>query len=101
MKVAIKSKGELKYVDAENVLIRGKPIVQYLEHIQHLEDSLNNLIETLQGTTIVREGDTLSVNGQLMQARDVAVFETPKLPLPMLTVVDGKLVPDKRKVGII
>lgn len=101
MKVAIKGKGELKYVDAENLLIKGEPITKVFEEIELLREAYEKLVHTIRNSTIIRDGDILSLNGELKEVKDPKVFEKPSKNLVLYKVENGKLILDKRKVGVV
>ena len=99
MKIAIKGKGELKYVDAENVLVRGKPLSKIFDHVDELTQAYQSLENLLANKTIIKEGDVVLNDEKLVEVKNPQVFENPKKPLHMYHVVDGKLKINKKKVG--
>lgn len=101
MKIAIKGKGELKYVDAENLLIRNKPITHILQEMERLHDAYEKLVYTIRNSTIVRKGDIVVLNDQIQEVQNITVFEKPEKDIKLYKVQDGKLVLDNKKVGAI
>lgn len=104
MKVAVKFKGktELGYIDPHELTVGETTLGSVLEYMASVETRLESILEALHGSSIVRQGDLIALNGELVSVDTVKVFtERPKKPLHFYKVVDGELVLDREKVGII
>lgn len=104
MKVAVKFKGktELGYIDPHELVIGDTTLGSVLDYMAQVETRLESVLRALNGSSIIRKGDLIALNGELVSVDDVKVFtERPNKPLHFYKVVDGQLVLDKEKVGMI
>lgn len=102
MKVAVKNKSDIKYVDAEEVIIGERTLGSLLEEVEQAKAAVNHLIEELKGCIIVKKDQPYIVNiGRLERVPKLEIYEDTKskLPLRFYKVENGELVLDKKKVG--
>lgn len=105
MKVAIKNKTEWAYIDAKDIEVEGVTLADVYQRLTTAEAIVATLIKELQGKFIVKHDQPyiLRVGDQLKEVDKLDVFEAKELkfPLKYYKVVNGSLVVDKKKVGVL
>ena len=102
MKVAIKNKNEIKYIDAKEIQIGDVTLEELYQRTAAAEQIVTELVQELQGAYIVKKDTPYIINtGKLVRVEKIDIFEAKnyKLPLRFYKVENGKLVIDKKKVG--
>lgn len=104
MKVAIKNKREMKYIDAKDVIINNTlSLNDIYERQLTLEKMFNDLVELLKKNIIVNSDKeyVIEIDGKLKKIEKLKLYDVPveKIDLKLYKVLDGKLVLDKNKIG--
>lgn len=103
MKIAIKNKSELRYVDAESITINGERLDVVFNKLDILTKAYEQLTEELKDCYIVKK-DTkylVDIDGEVKRVSKLKIHENvnTSLNLRLYEIREGKLVPNKRKVG--
>ena len=104
MKVAIKNKRELRYVDAKDLEIKdGLTVHDVYEQMLTLEQSLKHLTDVVKEHHLVRKDKDyiIEVDNQLKRIKRLKLYDVPNghVDLKLYRVVDGELIIDKNKIG--
>jgi len=104
MKVAIKNKRELTYIDADQLLVAENMTVKDLyETMLTLQHSVDNLTAVLREHVLVRTDKDyiMEVDNKLKRIKRLKLYDVPPnaIDLHFYTVKDGQLVIDKNKIG--
>ena len=105
MKVAIKNKTELKYIDAEQIEINGVTLEKVHQEYTQAKRAYNALVKLLKDKIIVNPDKEyiIQIENQLKKINKLEIHEIPEhdKPIEYYKIEDGKLVLDKKKVGVL
>lgn len=104
-RVYVKNGNATKAVPVEKLIINGLQLVDVLNELSTLKTAYNELTTELKECHIVKK-DTeyiININNKLQRVQDLELYENikTKLPLEFYKVENGKIVLNKKKVGVL
>jgi hypothetical protein len=102
MKVAIKNKSEMKYVDSDNIRVGDVTLGELANVVEEQNNIMIEFFEHMKGQHLVKK-DTpyiIKLQDRLVEIDKLEIVAVEKLryPLRMYDLIDGELVLNKKKV---
>jgi hypothetical protein len=102
MKVAIKNKSEMKYIDTSKIEVGGVSLLELYSIVEHEQDIIVMLLREIADSYIVKKDTAylIQIGDQLKHIDKLEIVEEQetKFPLSYYNIVDGKLELNKKKV---
>ena len=102
MKVAIKNKSEMKYIDVSKLKLDGVSLQELYSLVSRQQHLIKILLDELEGSHIVKKDTAylIQLGDQLKHIDKLEIVENQetKFPLSYYNIVNGELKLDKKKV---
>lgn len=102
MKIAIKNKSEMKYIDAEDIQVGEVSLLELYSLVNRQQDIIKSLLDQVKDSHIVKKDTAYIIKlGNKLKEIDkleVVAVEKLKYPLRFYKLEDGELKLDKKKV---
>lgn len=105
MKVAIKNRNTLKYIDPKDIEVSGVTLEEFILQVAYTQELFRQLSDEVKNSHIVKKDTAyiIEIDGELKRIQSLNLFEesNKRFPLHFYEVKDGKIILNKKKVGAI
>ena len=102
MKIAIKNKREMKYIDSEKLEVGDISLLELYNLVNKQNEIINSLLDSIKDSHIVKKDTAyiIQLDNELKEIDklEIVAVEDLKYPLRFYTLEDGELKLNKKKV---
>ena len=102
MKIAVKNKSEMKYIDSEQLEVGNMTLLELANKVSKQDEIIAELLDTIKDKHIVNKDTAYIINlgNKLAKVDKLELVAVDKLkyPLEYYTMVDGEIKLNKKKV---
>ena len=105
MKIAVKNKSEMKYIDSSQLQVGDITLEELCNKVNHQDEIIANLLDTMKDKHLVNKDTAyiVQVGNELKRVDQLVLVavEELKYPLRYYEIVDGEIKLNKKKVAVL